>query len=80
MEPASSSGSVLERNLSDADPVADLDHLRPFGGRVIDLDLASIDRLGGEPTRLVEASGPQPLVQSDALLRFVRHASECSRP
>ena len=52
--------------LAQLDAVADLQLARGLGRLAVDADAAAADLVGGQRARLVEARGPQPLVQAHA--------------
>jgi len=56
----------FERPLPDADLISHLENLRPLGPLAAHLDLPAGDGAGGQCAGLVEASGPQPLVEPDS--------------
>jgi len=56
---------VLERALPHPHLIAEVDEFRSFGALAVYLDLAAVDRLGGERAGSIEAGGPQPLVEAD---------------
>ena len=61
---------MLERRLPDANLVPDLNHLRTLGARAIDVHLAAVDGVRRQAASLEEPRGPEPFVETDALVVF----------